>query len=1638
MLKRKSKQMLSIVLAVCMILPTVTAGVFTGSAAETGAAPVAAEVKPASAVGDDPQPSKPPAYDPDSATVGQFTEDQLDTSILVRHTGKTSQIMEDTNYVRELVDPNNYATSEEYSEYFHTTSASAEVYGALGLSYEQLQSNAKDYAADPNCQDPLSGYSYINPNELLIGDCNRNNDFDTYLHTCNDVESMDDIQSNNFDNLAKNTDDVFFHDDDNNWNTAYSNAIGIDVDGDGTDELAYYSLQQKETDSDNMHPGTYIRVQLYDRVPGSSNNYVWSKIDEYHMIMSYSDYLYRNLIECESKAFLSLAAGDYDGDGNEELAYYMPDKGGDSDAQDARVIIEKFNLTDGQCSHSELASFYLKNICSDYGEMGNGLCLPIVALSTTSTRLGNVVNTDPNTCSAKRYETFDDLVVSVSVPETYEGSALNTDSATAIFGKKDGSYQKLFQHEYEEFTIADDPENCKRRMHGVNTCDADLNGDGFKEIFVAGYCYIKDECLDPTISCANIITYDYQNGCYDMVWTNDMTIDQSKQEHGAFALRNYRVFPPVSLCAGHFLPGKLDLKDQVYINGFVYDLKNTKISGKPLYYSYNISGVKTNYVADTLPGCDKLNFPAGEVILEEKYYYDLSSLLTTDFSWYDSCASGRFITGSELDQIAVITWDFVKTYCWDISILSYSADDEAWVVKSHNDYQLTGEGDSDRHGSSLFVHFIDSEPDTAVYRWIGTYCSYSAPALYSILQVPPYYEEANGIYAYDFSLIVGNTEDSAVEWSAGIAVDLDIGGGNKHVQLQGSVGADVRHVSNKTWSHDRTLTRSLDIESEEDCAVCYVTPLVINVYEVYHTRPSDEALAASDAACESGDEAGILEHEIVQYSMMEEPIFTAIPISEYNKAAELQTGDDLPDENKLKPIDDTILLNTVCGDPTAYDHSLEDAIGQSSFDSGSTTAGDMTVNVYNNNNIALVGTEIEFGYGTTTEAGGTVDAHLGFHLGVDAGYFKGDLNGNLVGEYGSTSGTGSMDGVSFGTTYYPPRADQQLLGSLTFDDRFDTYDNSDAVINHYQPETGDWYNYDATSICYKTDYSGGSKVGIYSHCFYTDFPGIVGTLGDYSDPSDLNYALPPEQPKDFAIQSVRKHDDGSLDVTLIWDTANRNQTRKPDGYNIYMDDANQNWQGYIHLQNTDEIIVANHNSHFTTYTVHLGANDYRTENLNFYLAPAYYKPGNIDTVLEGTISKKATITSVEDINKNIIITKQPETCWLTDNGSSETATFGIEAQLADDFHPANGDVTFTWKKRSPLTDKWVKIAEETLREADDDGRYRSSCSIAVDGDKKESFKDTGIICTIQCGNSEQRSDIVSIGLLDTATVHTATSWKELQQKIDLARAGNTIKLSKDCTALVSDTALVIPEGKPLTLDLNGCTLNRDLADKSAAANGNVITNNGILTVTGGGTITGGNNTASGGGILNNGKLTVRDITVKGNSAAVSGGGIFCSGGTFGISGSPVITGNTAGGAADDVFVNNGSTITVAGALTVNAKIGVRQSEPDGSAFTSGLNGKGTASNFISNDSDYTVQLNSIGEAVLHMEYKIGDATLDGIVNVKDVTAIQRHIAQLESLTGTALLAADVNGDGDVTIADATALQQYLAEYNVSYPIGQTV
>ena len=76
--------------------------------------------------------------------------------------------------------------------------------------------------------------------------------------------------------------------------------------------------------------------------------------------------------------------------------------------------------------------------------------------------------------------------------------------------------------------------------------------------------------------------------------------------------------------------------------------------------------------------------------------------------------------------------------------------------------------------------------------------------------------------------------------------------------------------------------------------------------------------------------------------------------------------------------------------------------------------------------------------------------------------------------------------------------------------------------------------------------------------------------------------------------------------------------------------------------------------------------------------------------------------------------------------------------------------------------------------------------------------------------------------------------------------------------------------------------------------------------------------------------------------------------------------------------------------------------------------------------------------VLTDNVMLGDANGNDVVGVDDVSAVQRYLAELETLEGIYLHAADANQDGTVDIADATAIQMYLAEYEMDYPIGEVM
>lgn len=78
------------------------------------------------------------------------------------------------------------------------------------------------------------------------------------------------------------------------------------------------------------------------------------------------------------------------------------------------------------------------------------------------------------------------------------------------------------------------------------------------------------------------------------------------------------------------------------------------------------------------------------------------------------------------------------------------------------------------------------------------------------------------------------------------------------------------------------------------------------------------------------------------------------------------------------------------------------------------------------------------------------------------------------------------------------------------------------------------------------------------------------------------------------------------------------------------------------------------------------------------------------------------------------------------------------------------------------------------------------------------------------------------------------------------------------------------------------------------------------------------------------------------------------------------------------------------------------------------------------------------EGTLTTDLILGDSDMNGTVNVKDATLIQKSVAGLVTLSQNAEKSADANRDGAVNVKDATAIQKYVAGMELPYAIGEKI
>ena len=302
-------------------------------------------------------------------------------------------------------------------------------------------------------------------------------------------------------------------------------------------------------------------------------------------------------------------------------------------------------------------------------------------------------------------------------------------------------------------------------------------------------------------------------------------------------------------------------------------------------------------------------------------------------------------------------------------------------------------------------------------------------------------------------------------------------------------------------------------------------------------------------------------------------------------------------------------------------------------------------------------------------------------------------------------------------------------------------------------------------------------------------------------------------------------------------------------------------------------------------------------------------------------------------------------------------------------------------------------------------------------------------------------------------------WGRLQHDIDTASENAVINLDNDYIAQNDDKTLTIPQGKTLTIDLNGHKLDRGL--NSYKENGETITVSGNLTIidtsedgggkicggfgAGGGvlvkdggrfilengSITGNNGNTGGGGIRvnNGGNITIKSGKVENNNAP-DGGGIY-SEGAVEIKETGAINSNNAAGKGGGIYMAGGQINNLAGISANRADIG-------GGVYIAGgslnLNGGSITSNNASTEAGGIWHGLSESEGVLNIKGApsvLGNTSIIGrnillkggnVINV----AGNLDVAAVVDVT-TDTTAAPITGDLGDNVSEDNALKIFTYE-----------
>lgn len=756
---------------------------------------------------------------------------------------------------------------------------------------------------------PMEGYEPKVISELYLSQMGR---YDNWKGGFDVLDNTDEVSKEafNVDTMAKNATvgtGVSYSANKAQAEVQTHNACAMDYDGDGVDEILDTTLYVDKISFDkDPKKRSCMDVKVYDCVDGK-----WTEkgSKKYELADGKSDNsCFVDRIEADaSKGLAAITAWDYDGDGKDEGAVYVPSQIGDN-PYISIVKAENGNI-------NEVHRIYLKELNGTKNTFDfhyKNWQVPIVSLTTT------------------KISGSEDLVINAGHPlKSNDGYGDKGQcSAIGIFHYNNGSFEKPYLD--SEMTYG----NVRMRM--CQAVDADLNGNGVEELVIGGYKnggWNSNSDVGWLASDKNLIQllcWDAKNGKYKRVW------DTPKEVEARGGLKtDLEMTEPAALTAAALTANSSI--DYVFLEGNVFKYNGAAQEG-----------------AD-----ERALYQSGS--FEKKHSMELGG----SHSAFISTAYGAmFSTGGGLsEQIVVLSGDHQQAnndnIYYDI-VWIWEENGTVTSAVTNNDYIHCK--NEDDNGTFVAMCPLDADEDKVVLEYRGKNYGWSDPVLYSVLQSPPYWSELTynsesfGAGKVSYEVTYGSVNAVDGDWGIGVGTYMEVsavggvGGGGTDVMFGGGMelGFMAKYAGSYGTSHGKTDSYKISIPPGEDQAVILAVPMVSHHYsmwvpeytvtdediknykEMYKDNenvPEEYTVFAIDkdtgkllndkgTVYKAGDTVpGHWEDYNVSSTFT--PSFSHISLEKYNELAERYKN------RGLNKVEDSLLTGKTIGDPSTYPSEKE-------------------------------------------------------------------------------------------------------------------------------------------------------------------------------------------------------------------------------------------------------------------------------------------------------------------------------------------------------------------------------------------------------------------------------------------------------------------------------------------------------------------------------------------------------------------------------------------------------------------------------------------------------------------------------------------------------------------------------------------